>query len=111
MPALAPLESPFGRTAARLGDACRLERLAPAELRVLELMAEGLSNCAIAERLVVSLRTVECHISHILLKLDLRWDTVRDKRVAAVLIYLDERPSVASEAVLTVVDEPDQRAE
>jgi DNA-binding NarL/FixJ family response regulator len=91
MTVLAQLETPFDRTSAGPDDECRLDRLAPAELRVLELMADGLSNGAIAEQLVVSLRTVECHISHILLKLDLRWQRARDKRVAAVLIYLDEQ--------------------
>jgi DNA-binding NarL/FixJ family response regulator len=90
MTALAQLENRYEHTPDRPADAFRLDRLAPAELRVLELMADGLSNRAIAERLVVSLRTVECHISHILLKLDLRWQSARDKRVAAVLIYLDE---------------------
>jgi DNA-binding NarL/FixJ family response regulator len=68
----------------------RLDELAPAELRVLELMAEGHSNSSIAEQLVISCRTVESHINHIFLKLDLRWAEGYDRRVAAVLIYLEE---------------------
>lgn len=46
--------------------------LTPSELRVAELAAEGMSNPQIAERLVVSRHTVATHVSHILLKLDLR---------------------------------------
>ena len=42
--------------------------LTPAEQRVSALLLEGLSNRAIAERLVISHRTVECHISRALLK-------------------------------------------
>ena len=39
-----------------------------AERRVLERLVQGLSNRAIAAELVVSPRTVECHISHLLAK-------------------------------------------
>jgi len=42
--------------------------LTPAEQRVSALLLEGLSNRAIAERLVISHRTVECHISRVLAK-------------------------------------------
>jgi DNA-binding NarL/FixJ family response regulator len=42
------------------------------ELEVLELLAEGLPNAEIAERLVVSPRTVDHHVSAILRKLDVR---------------------------------------
>ena len=48
------------------------EALTPAELRVAELMAEGLSNPEIAERLVVSRHTVVTHVSKVLAKLGLR---------------------------------------
>ena len=46
-----------------------LDRLTPRELDVLELMAEGLSNTGIAERLVISLGAVEKHISNVFAKL------------------------------------------
>ena len=42
--------------------------LTPAEQRVSALLLQGLSNRAIAERLVISHRTVECHISRALTK-------------------------------------------
>lgn len=53
---------------AATGPVGRLERR---ELDVLELMAQGLANTPIANRLVISERTVEAHISHILTKLDI----------------------------------------
>ena len=49
------------------------------------LLAEGLSNRAIAERLVVTGRTVETHIGQIFLKLGLRDEGAEHRRVAAVL--------------------------
>ena len=51
-------------------------------------MAEGRSNRAIAERLVVTQKTVETHIGQIFLKLGLRGADGEDRRVAAVLAYL-----------------------
>ena len=45
-----------------------LDRLTPAEQRVVLLLLEGLNNRAIAQRLVISHRTVECHISRALRK-------------------------------------------
>ncbi len=42
--------------------------LTPAEQRVSALLLQGLSNRAIAERLVISHRTVECHVSRALAK-------------------------------------------
>ncbi|MGE3620254.1 MAG: cyclic nucleotide-binding domain-containing protein [Acidimicrobiia bacterium] len=49
-----------------------LSPLSPAELRVADLVAEGLSNPAIAERLYLSRYTVESHLKHIFGKLGLR---------------------------------------
>ncbi len=48
-----------------------LARLSERERGVLELMAEGLTNTGIAQRLVLSERTVEAHVRHVLLKLDI----------------------------------------
>ena len=62
--------------------------LTPREREVLELMAEGLSNQAVAERLVVSERAVEKHVTSIFAKLRLPADAERHRRVLAVLAYL-----------------------
>jgi DNA-binding NarL/FixJ family response regulator len=65
-----------------------LARLSERERRVLELMAEGLSNTAIAQRLVLSERTVEAHVRHVLLKLDIPESDEGNRRVLAVLMHL-----------------------
>jgi CRP/FNR family transcriptional regulator, cyclic AMP receptor protein len=56
--------------------------LTPAELRVSELVAEGHSNPAIAEKLVVSRHTIESHLKHVYAKLGIR---TRVELAAAVL--------------------------
>jgi DNA-binding NarL/FixJ family response regulator len=58
------------------------------EREVLGLMAEGRSNQAIAERLVVTLKTVETHVASILSKLGLEPAAEDHRRVLAVLAYL-----------------------
>ncbi|MEV7397275.1 response regulator transcription factor [Aeromicrobium sp. NPDC092404] len=68
----------------------RLERLSPRELDVLALMAEGLGNAAVAERLVVTEGAVHKHIRSIFAKLDLSPADRTDRRVAAVLRYLED---------------------
>jgi len=65
-----------------------LANLTPREREVLELMAEGMSNGAIAERLVVSAGAVEKHISNLLMKLGLQPEEGANRRVMAVLAYL-----------------------
>ena len=65
-----------------------LTRLSERERRVLELMAEGLTNTGIAHRLVLSDRTVEAHIRHVLLKLDIPDSDEGHRRVLAVLTHL-----------------------
>src|SRR5918997_3016921 len=65
-----------------------LESITPREREVLALMAEGRSNAAIAEALVVTERAVEKHVTSIFSKIDLT-PTVEDhRRVLAVLAYL-----------------------
>jgi serine/threonine-protein kinase len=65
-----------------------LDELTEREREVLALMAEGLTDRGIAERLWISTSTVETHVRHILRKLDLRSDDARNRRVQAVLIHL-----------------------
>ncbi|QPL04751.1 MULTISPECIES: LuxR C-terminal-related transcriptional regulator [Actinomyces] len=69
------------------GDAERVRRLTEREREVLALMAEGLSNTQVAERLVLSDGAVAKHVANILAKLDLPpgEDT---RRVRAVLTWL-----------------------
>jgi len=65
-----------------------LGTLSPRELDVLELMAEGRSNEAIAARLVLSPKTIETHVRNIFAKLDLRESPDDHRRVLAVLQFL-----------------------
>jgi DNA-binding NarL/FixJ family response regulator len=66
----------------------RLMELTEREREVLELVAEGLSNRAIAGRLFITQRTVESHVKQIFLKLNLEVNPESHRRVLAVLAYL-----------------------
>jgi DNA-binding NarL/FixJ family response regulator len=68
----------------------RLDVLTPRELEVLTLMAEGRSNAAIAESLVLTVGAVEKHIASIFQKLRLPVSGSDHRRVLAVLAYLQE---------------------
>ena len=70
-----------------------LGELTPRERDVLALMAEGRSNAAIAETLVVTEGAVEKHISSILGKLNLPPSDADHRRVLAVLAWLRDNPS------------------
>ncbi len=70
------------------GPRDRLRLLSDRERTVLAFMAEGLTNTAIAKRLVVSERTVEGHVRHLMLKLDLPDDSDAHRRVLAVLAHV-----------------------
>jgi DNA-binding NarL/FixJ family response regulator/class 3 adenylate cyclase len=65
-----------------------LAQLTPRERQVLELMAEGRSNQAIADQLFVTLRAVEKHVTSIFSKLNLPATTADHRRVLAVLTAL-----------------------
>jgi len=71
----------------RRGDP--LDRLTPREREVLGLMAEGRSNHAIAEQLVITERAVEKHVTSIFSRLDLPPTAEAHRRVLAVLKYLE----------------------
>jgi DNA-binding NarL/FixJ family response regulator len=73
---------------ARRGRASTLGELTPREREVLELMAEGRSNAAIAEALVVTEGAVEKHVSNIFGKLGLTSAEGAHRRVLAVLAFL-----------------------
>ncbi|GAA1562051.1 response regulator transcription factor [Kribbella lupini] len=65
-----------------------LDRLTPREREVLALMAEGLGNAAIAEKLVISEGAVHKHVGNVFLKLDLPPTDSGHRRVLAVLAHL-----------------------
>jgi DNA-binding NarL/FixJ family response regulator len=65
-----------------------IDTLTPREREVLTLMAEGLSNAAIAARLFVTERAVEKHVTSIFSKLRLGADAESHRRVLAVLAFL-----------------------
>jgi DNA-binding NarL/FixJ family response regulator len=65
-----------------------MARLTAREREVLAFMAEGRSNAAIAAKLVVTPKAVDKHINSIFMKLDLPLDADDNRRVLAVLRYL-----------------------
>ena len=76
------------RLFARKRRADPIDQLTEREREVLALVAEGLSNRAIAARLFVTERTVEAHVQQIFQKLRLSTDPDSHRRVLAVLAYL-----------------------
>ncbi|MGA4507867.1 response regulator [Propionibacteriaceae bacterium G1746] len=75
--------------AARSGSV--LDALTVRELQVLAFMAEGWSNAAIAARMFLSARTIETHTSSIFAKLGLPESVDENRRVRAILAYLEAR--------------------
>jgi DNA-binding NarL/FixJ family response regulator len=65
-----------------------LAALSPREREVLSLVAEGLSNRGIAERLFVTERTVEAHVTQVFQKLGLDGSPISHRRVLAALAFL-----------------------
>lgn len=74
--------------AQRRRSASRLAGLTPRELEVLSLMASGRGNAAIARQLSITDRSVEKHSNAIFRKLGLAEEVDLNRRVAAVLFYL-----------------------
>lgn len=72
----------------RRRESSRLDELTARELEILGLIAEGKTNSAIADKLVITKRAVERHINTIFLKLNLRDEEDVSRRVKAVLLYL-----------------------
>lgn len=79
----APEPAPTGRSSHEAVSA-----LTPRERQILELMAEGCSNQAVAERLHVSMKTVETHTGSIFAKLGVAESQDAHRRVLAVVTYL-----------------------
>jgi DNA-binding NarL/FixJ family response regulator len=71
-----------------LDDDSRMERLSPRDRQVLALIAEGRTNAAVAQQLVLSQHAVEKHINSIFSKLNLSGDQELHPRVRATLMYL-----------------------
>ncbi|MEU0503299.1 response regulator transcription factor [Nocardia sp. NPDC005998] len=67
-----------------------LASLTPRELDVLQLLAQGLTNAGIADRLSLSTSAVEKYINAIFAKLHLAKDPAHSQRVRAILIYLEQ---------------------
>lgn len=76
------------RLLGRRREADPLEQLTAREREVLTLMAEGRSNRAIGERLYLSPKTVEAHVSSIFSKLDIEATSDDNRRVLSVLTWL-----------------------
>ena len=65
-----------------------LNLLTPREREVIELVAEGRSNKGIGERLVITERAVQKHVTSIFMKLGLRQSDDDHRRILAVLAYM-----------------------
>jgi DNA-binding NarL/FixJ family response regulator len=96
-------------TANRRGDAraAGLDALSERELEVLSLMAQGRTNGAIAERLIVSQGTVEKRVAAVFDKLDIPGSPSDNRRVLAVLRYLTDQQALT--APLSIREEPRRR--
>ena len=65
-----------------------LDALSPREVEVLGLVAEGLTNAGIADRLTLSERTVEVHVQRVFTKLGIPDDSGANRRVLSTLTFL-----------------------
>jgi DNA-binding NarL/FixJ family response regulator len=78
---------------AQPSSAATLSQLTPREREVLAELASGLSNRTVAQELVLTQRAVEKHINSIFAKLGLTVDDSVDRRVKAVLMFLNNQGS------------------
>jgi DNA-binding NarL/FixJ family response regulator len=78
-----------GLVAGRTGATSPLQALSPREIEVLSEVAQGKSNAAVAESLVLTKKAVEKHINSIFSKLNLAGAQDVSQRVKAVLVFLD----------------------
>jgi DNA-binding NarL/FixJ family response regulator len=81
--------------AERRRQSTRLNDLTARELEILSLLAQGWSNTAIADKLVITRRAVEGHIGSIFTRLDLGASTEVSRRVKAALMYLAGQADLA----------------
>ena len=79
-----------GLVAANKARPSRLDALTPRELEVLGEMAQGKANASIAAHLVLSERAIEKHTNSIFAKLGLSEERDLNRRVSAVLVYLQD---------------------
>jgi len=79
-----------GLVAANKARPSRLDSLTPRELEVLGEMAQGKANASIAAKLVLSERAIEKHTNSIFAKLGLSEERDLNRRVSAVLVYLQD---------------------
>jgi DNA-binding NarL/FixJ family response regulator len=77
------------------GESSALADLTQRELEILSAIAQGLSNQAISDSLVLTKRAVEKHINAIFVKLGVSQNEDVSRRVKAALIYLSEQPPAA----------------
>jgi DNA-binding NarL/FixJ family response regulator len=80
-----------GLVAANRAKPSELDALTPRELQVLGEMAQGKSNASVAAALVLSERAIEKHTNSIFSKLGLSEERDLNRRVSAVLVYLQNR--------------------
>jgi DNA-binding NarL/FixJ family response regulator len=89
MPQRWPERTPKGSDTCQATTRSRYLALTDRERAVVELMAQGRSNGAISRQLFLTLKTVEGHIASIFTKLDLHSEPDDNRRVLAVLGWLE----------------------
>jgi DNA-binding NarL/FixJ family response regulator len=99
----------------RSGDTRHMDQLTQGQVAILELMARGLSNRAIADELHYSVKSIEKGITAIFLKLGPFEQGLSDRRVSAALVYLRaqtdpnraEHEEVPAATPVVLIDDPE----